>query len=108
MKEQSTLKTPKNQLPHSNNLQSYFTKESGQRTIFPKEEQHLCEEDSAFENAHFAESSEPQESSLLQQSIESKNPSGKKGYSIINQISFLLCMYRRFLYVEKVYIYAFS
>ena len=91
-------------LPNSNNVQGDLPKEA----TFPNEEQHLCEEDSAFENAHFAESSEPQESSLLQQSIESKNPSGKKGYSIINQISFLLCMYRRFLYVEKVYIYAFS
>ena len=53
MKEQSMLKTPKNQFPHSNNLQSYFTKESGQRTIFPKEEQQLCEAVSAFQNVHF-------------------------------------------------------
>ena len=102
MKEQSMLKTPKNLLPQSNNLQSYFTKESGQTTIFQKEEQHLCEEDSAFQNAHFAESSEPQKSSLLQQSIESNNPSGKKGYYTINQISFLLCMYRRSIYVQIV------
>ena len=79
-------------LPNSSSVQGGLTKEAT-----------LCEEDSAFQNAHFAESSEPQESSLLQQSIESKNPSGKKRI-LYYQSNFLFIVYvsPRSIYVEIV------
>ena len=85
-------------LPNSSSVQGGLTKEA---TLSNK--QHLCEEDSAFQNAHFAESSEPQESSLLQQSIESKNPSGKKRI-LYYQSNFLFIVYvsPRSIYVEIV------